>query len=43
MDIFLRIVIFIVAGPKAMVLASAIGAGAMTLLQFGVKPFQAKR
>ncbi|CCI48673.1 hypothetical protein ABG067_006206 [Albugo candida] len=31
------------AGPKAMVLASAIGAGAMTLLQFGVKPFQAKR
>ncbi|KAI9917620.1 hypothetical protein PsorP6_012825 [Peronosclerospora sorghi] len=27
------------AGPKAMVLAGALGAGLMTVIQFGVKPF----
>ncbi|TMW69277.1 hypothetical protein Poli38472_001433 [Pythium oligandrum] len=27
------------AGPKAMVLAGALGAGLMTIVQFGVKPF----
>lgn len=27
------------AGPKAMVLAGALGAGLMTVVQFGVKPF----
>lgn len=27
------------AGPKAMVLAGAVGAGLMTVAQFGIKPF----
>jgi hypothetical protein len=27
------------AGPKAMVLAGALGAGLMSIVQFGVKPF----
>jgi hypothetical protein len=27
------------AGPKAIVLAGALGAGLMTVVQFGIKPF----
>lgn len=35
----MQTVICCVAGPKAMVLAGALGAGLMSIVQFGVKPF----